>query len=161
MGHLFNSKLREKQVTKSTELKTGAYCPTDKSEIFITRWGKLKQEVIVCLILKRINLNITQDNLNEHLGYSERLVSKWECRNRCPSEFALLCWATTLGFESLEDLIERSQELEIYYGNRPWIDGGSSNNKVRSSNYYGNKRYSSISRANQKTYMPLYAVFNN
>lgn len=53
-------------------------------------------EVVTLLIKRRLELGITQDELNHMLGVADRLVSKWECGVRTPSSFHLYCWADAL-----------------------------------------------------------------
>lgn len=60
-----------------------------------TRTDFLK-EVVLLLIARRLELGITQDELNHKLGVADRLVSKWECGIRTPTSFHLYCWADAL-----------------------------------------------------------------
>lgn len=60
-----------------------------------TRTDFLK-EVVALLVQRRLQLGITQDELNHMLGVADRLVSKWECGVRTPSSFHLYCWADAL-----------------------------------------------------------------
>lgn len=60
-----------------------------------TRADFLK-EVVELLVQRRLQLGITQDELNHMLGVADRLVSKWECGVRTPSSFHLYCWADAL-----------------------------------------------------------------
>ena len=62
---------------------------------FKTRKDFLK-DVVVLLVKRRLQLGITQDELNHVLGVADRLVSKWECGVRTPSSFHLYCWADAL-----------------------------------------------------------------
>ena len=62
---------------------------------FKTREDFLK-EVVKLLVQRRLQLGITQDELNHMLGVADRLVSKWECGIRTPSSFHLYCWADAL-----------------------------------------------------------------
>ena len=64
-----------------------------------TRTDFLK-DVVLLLIARRLELGITQDELNHMLGVADRLVSKWECGIRTPTSFHLYCWA-----DALESLI--------------------------------------------------------
>ena len=60
-----------------------------------TRTDFLK-DVVLLLIARRLELGITQDELNHTLGVADRLVSKWECGTRTPTSFHLYCWADAL-----------------------------------------------------------------
>jgi len=60
-----------------------------------TRTDFLK-DVVLLLIARRLELGITQDELNHELGVADRLVSKWECGTRTPTSFHLYCWADAL-----------------------------------------------------------------
>ena len=62
---------------------------------FKTREDFLK-EIVTLLVKRRLQLGITQDELNHMLGVADRLVSKWECGARTPSSFHLFCWADAL-----------------------------------------------------------------
>ena len=55
------------------------------------------EDVVKRLIKRRLQLGITQDDLNHMLGVADRLVSKWECGVRTPTSFHLYCWADALG----------------------------------------------------------------
>jgi len=54
------------------------------------------EDVVKLLIRRRLQLRITQDELNHKLGVADRLVSKWECGMRTPTSFHLYCWADAL-----------------------------------------------------------------
>jgi ribosome-binding protein aMBF1 (putative translation factor) len=56
-------------------------------------------KIVKELIRIRIEKGITQGELNQKLGYSEFLVTKWETGIRTPSSFALYNWAAALGAE--------------------------------------------------------------
>tara|TARA_R100001594_G_C3957788_1_gene244579 strand:+ start:574 stop:780 length:207 start_codon:yes stop_codon:yes gene_type:complete len=47
----------------------------------------------------RTEKNITQIELNSRIGYTDSLVSRWECGDRSPSAFALFAWVEALGYE--------------------------------------------------------------
>ena len=50
------------------------------------------------LIAERKKQQLTQTKLNEEIGYTDSLVSRWECGDRTPSAFALFVWAEALGY---------------------------------------------------------------
>ena len=54
------------------------------------------EDVVKRLIKRRLQLGMTQDDLNHRLGVADRLVSKWECGVRTPTSFHLYCWADAL-----------------------------------------------------------------
>ncbi|MGY9013694.1 MAG: helix-turn-helix domain-containing protein [Rhodospirillales bacterium] len=60
--------------------------------------------MITALVIRRHLLGISQDDLNEALGFSDRLISKWESGDRRPSAFAFSCWAEGLGINHPEQL---------------------------------------------------------
>lgn len=51
------------------------------------------------LIRIRKQRNLSQSHLNDIIGYTDNLVSRWECGDRFPSAFALFAWAEALGCE--------------------------------------------------------------
>lgn len=51
------------------------------------------------LIKRRLELGMTQEELNYKLGVADRLVSKWEVGTRTPLTFHLYCWADALKSE--------------------------------------------------------------
>lgn len=53
--------------------------------------------IIEQLIRVRKQRGLRQEDLDEMIGCAERLVSKWECRDRYPSAYFLLLWAQALG----------------------------------------------------------------
>lgn len=54
------------------------------------------ETLVKALVRRRLELNITQEELNHKLGVADRLVSKWECGTRTPLTFHLYCWADAL-----------------------------------------------------------------
>lgn len=54
------------------------------------------QDVVKQLVQRRIQLKLTQEELNSRLGVADRLVNKWECGLRTPSGFNLYWWADAL-----------------------------------------------------------------
>lgn len=54
------------------------------------------KDVVKLLIERRVELGITQEELNYRLGVADRLISKWECGVRTPTSFHLYCWADAL-----------------------------------------------------------------
>lgn len=53
--------------------------------------------IIDKLIEVRVQRGLRQVDVDEIIGCAERLVSKWECRDRYPSAYFLLLWAQALG----------------------------------------------------------------
>ena len=51
------------------------------------------------LVSARTAQKLSQDELNNVIGYTNRLVGRWECGDRTPSAFALFNWADALGLE--------------------------------------------------------------
>ncbi len=54
------------------------------------------KDVVIQLIFRRLELGISQEELNYKLGIADRLVNKWECGTRTPIAFHLYCWADAL-----------------------------------------------------------------
>jgi transcriptional regulator with XRE-family HTH domain len=48
------------------------------------------------LIHARKRRGLRQEDVNERIGCAERLVSKWECREKYPSSYFLVLWAQAL-----------------------------------------------------------------
>jgi len=67
-------------------------------------------DVVKQLVSQRHRLGITQDELNNTLGVTDRLVSHWECGVRTPTGFHLYCWADAL--ESKLAIIPQEFEVE-------------------------------------------------
>ena len=105
------------------------------------------------LAARRHSIGLTQDDLNEQLGYADRLVSKWECGDRNPSTFAFECWIDTLKIDVAELLRESKEQYENHYGSRPRINRCSNDNTVRYDDCAGNRRYACSCQSN----LPLFA----
>lgn len=81
--------------------------------------------IVSGLVARRERLGKTQDELNAELGYTERLISKWETDanspcSRKPSPFALQCWAEALHIKlkhatNREELNENLDKLSRLY----------------------------------------------
>lgn len=81
--------------------------------------------IVSGLVARRERLGKTQDELNAELGYTERLISKWETDanspcSRKPSPFALQCWAEALHIKlkhatNREELNENLNKLSRLY----------------------------------------------
>ena len=83
------------------------------------------------LAAKRHSIGLTQDDLNEQLGYADRLVSKWECGDRNPSTFAFECWTNTLQIDVADLLRESKEQYENHYGDRSGHHRCSNDNTIR------------------------------
>lgn len=53
--------------------------------------------IIDHLVMIRQRRGLRQVDVDDMIGCAERLVSKWECRDRYPSAYFLLLWAQALG----------------------------------------------------------------
>lgn len=53
-------------------------------------------DVVHQFILRRKLLGLTQENVDQRMGNADRSCSKWECGDRTPTSFNLLCWAEAL-----------------------------------------------------------------
>lgn len=54
------------------------------------------QDIVKAMVRRRIELKMTQEDVNHALNVADRLVSKWECGTRTPASFSLYCWADVL-----------------------------------------------------------------
>ena len=55
--------------------------------------------IVSQLVALRKHRGMTQEEVNDQIGVSDRLVSKWECGMRTPTVFHLICWAQVLDSE--------------------------------------------------------------
>lgn len=51
------------------------------------------KDLILQFIDRRLELGLSQSDIDVTMGNSDRLVSKWECGDRTPTSFNLFCWA--------------------------------------------------------------------
>ena len=58
---------------------------------------KLFDPVIDALVAARQARGLRQADVDAMIGCAERLVSKWECREKYPSNYMLVLWAQALG----------------------------------------------------------------
>lgn len=69
-----------------------------------TREDFLK-DIVKQLVQRRRALGLSQERLDQIMGNSDRLCSKWECGMRTPTGFNLYCWAEVLSAKiQIEDL---------------------------------------------------------
>ena len=54
------------------------------------------KEITVQLVKLRKEKGITQAELSETIGMTERYVAAWECRQKNPRLFNLFCWLEAL-----------------------------------------------------------------
>jgi len=66
--------------------------PTPVEEVFY-------KELITDLIRERERQGLSQEELNNDIGVSSGLVSKWESGVRLPSSFYIMCWCSALGLK--------------------------------------------------------------
>lgn len=57
---------------------------------------RLFDPVIDQLIAARHARGLRQEDVNQMIGCADRLVSKWECREKYPSAYFLVLWAQAL-----------------------------------------------------------------
>ena len=105
------------------------------------------------LTAKRHSIGLTQDDLNERLGYADRLVSKWECGDRNPSTFAFECWTKTLNIDVNELLRESKEQYENHYGHRPRINRCANDNTMGHNDCSTDRRYACTCQPD----LPLFA----
>ena len=53
--------------------------------------------IVQRLAKRRVELGLTQEELDTQLGVSEGQVAKWESFQRLPGPFLFVCWALELG----------------------------------------------------------------
>ena len=93
------------------------------------------------LTAKRHSIGLTQDDLNERLGYADRLVSKWECGDRNPSTFAFECWTNTLEMDVNELLQESKEQYEHHYGHRSRLNRCNNDDRNGEHSCVADRRY--------------------
>lgn len=54
------------------------------------------EDLIRRLILRRVEVGLSQMQLDDKLGVTDGLVGKWESMRRLPSMFMLACWCDAL-----------------------------------------------------------------
>lgn len=54
------------------------------------------ESIVRTLRRRRLELDITQEQLEHELGVSQGLVAKWERFDRLPSSFMFACWCQVL-----------------------------------------------------------------
>jgi transcriptional regulator with XRE-family HTH domain len=59
----------------------------------------LDQHKLDALIQRRLKLHLSQRDLEERMGLSERMVAKWESRIRSPTAGNLDRWVQALGLK--------------------------------------------------------------
>jgi transcriptional regulator with XRE-family HTH domain len=57
------------------------------------------KKIVIKLVKVRKEIGITQAQVDQMIGCADGLVSKWECGDRIPSFFMLVCWLESLGVE--------------------------------------------------------------
>lgn len=74
-----------------------ASSPTPRRTVHTIEGRKLFDPVIDQLIAARLKRGLRQVDVDAMIGCAERLVSKWECREKYPSNYSLVLWAQALG----------------------------------------------------------------
>lgn len=69
---------------------------TPKRSVHTIEGRRLFDPVIDQLIAARKARGLRQEDVNEMIGCADRLVSKWECREKYPSTYFLVLWAQAL-----------------------------------------------------------------
>lgn len=80
----------------SSEISTPNKPQPSRRDQFHRRSRKLYDEVIDQLVAARRAQGLTQNDLDEIMGCSERMVSKWEARMHYPSAYYLMVWCDAL-----------------------------------------------------------------
>lgn len=71
--------------------------PTPRRTIHTIEGRRLFDPVIDQLIAARHQRGLRQCDVDAMIGCADRLVSKWECREKYPSNYNLVLWAQALG----------------------------------------------------------------
>jgi transcriptional regulator with XRE-family HTH domain len=66
------------------------------------------KKTVSAMVKARKKCNYTQAQVDYKIGCADGLVSKWECGDRIPSFFMLVCWSEVLNVEI--KLVERKQK---------------------------------------------------
>ena len=57
------------------------------------------KKTVSAMVKARKKCNYTQAQVDYKIGCADGLVSKWECGDRIPSFFMLVCWSEVLDVE--------------------------------------------------------------
>ena len=57
------------------------------------------KKTVSAIVKARKKCNYTQAQVDYKIGCADGLVSKWECGDRIPSFFMLVCWSQVLDVE--------------------------------------------------------------
>ena len=57
------------------------------------------KKIVSAMVKARKKCNYTQAQVDFKIGCADGLVSKWECGDRIPSFFMLVCWSEVLDVE--------------------------------------------------------------
>jgi len=71
--------------------------PPSRRTLHTIEGRRFYDPIIKQLVEVRKQRGLRQEDVDELIGCAERLVSKWECRDRYPSAYFLLLWAQALG----------------------------------------------------------------
>lgn len=61
--------------------------------------NKPYKNVVIAMVDARKKKKFTQAQVDYAIGCADGLVSKWECGDRIPSFFMLVCWSEVLDVE--------------------------------------------------------------
>ena len=84
--------MSEKSQPPKTKSTTSPYLfdkPRTTRDDFLT-------EIVGQFIARRKELGLAQEEVDLRMGNADRQCSKWECGQRTPTSFNLLCWAEAL-----------------------------------------------------------------
>lgn len=71
--------------------------PATKRTLHTIEGRRFFDPIIDQLVRVRHARGLTQDEVNAMIGCADRLVGKWECRDKYPSSYFLVLWAQALG----------------------------------------------------------------
>lgn len=80
------------------------------------------EDLIRRLILRRVELKISQMMLDHKLGVTDGLVAKWESMKRLPSMFMLACWCGALRVTLVPIEPDPELKLGVRTDNQPLVE---------------------------------------
>lgn len=77
-------------------MQSNSSLPTSRRSLHTIEGRRFFDPVIDQLIAARKRRGLRQEDIDQKIGCAERLVSKWECREKYPSAYFLVLWAQAL-----------------------------------------------------------------
>jgi DNA-binding transcriptional regulator YiaG len=86
---LLNKKQKDSREMRQNKNDSILKAPCPTREDFL-------KDIVSQLVQRRQKLGLTQEKVDQIMGNSDRLCSKWECGMRTPTSFNLYCWVVAL-----------------------------------------------------------------